>query len=473
MINTFFMIIDISILAVLLGLLIFFLVKNKKNLSKDGVLYLYKTSWGLKLIDKIGNKYKKTLGVLSYISVFTGYVLMALILYLLGSQTFQYLTNPAIVELIKAPPIAPLIPYFPQIFGFGDLFPPFYAVYFIISILIVATIHEFSHGVFAKRWGVKIKSTGFAFFKFFPAFFGAFVEQDDKQLTKKSKFKQMSILSAGVFANILTAILFLILLGLFFSAAFVPAGVAFSGYSYSIVPTNSITMINNISLSNPGAEDILLLIKNDSLNEINVGEIMYVGIKGFSSNKSFVGLYDNAPAINFKLDAIILEINGEKITNTQIFRDELLKYSPGEKITIKTKGDEVREDEIILGKNPTNESLPFLGVLMTADQNSNGLGKRISTLLFFKNSNIYYESRIGAAGEFIYYLLWWVFLINILVGLFNMLPLGILDGGRFFYLTVWGIAKNEKIAKKIQGIMAYLIFFIFLVLMIRWAISLF
>src|SRR3990170_186984 len=131
MINTFFMIIDISILAVLLGLLIFFLVKNKKNLSKDGVLYLYKTSWGLKLIDKIGNKYKKTLGVLSYISVFTGYVLMALILYLLGSQTFQYLTNPA--------------------------------------------IHEFSHGVFAKRWGVKIKSTGFAFFKFFPAFFGAFV----------------------------------------------------------------------------------------------------------------------------------------------------------------------------------------------------------------------------------------------------------------------------------------------------------
>src|SRR3989344_2072400 len=399
MINTFFMIIDISILAVLLGLLIFFLVKNKKNLSKDGVLYLYKTSWGLKLIDKIGNKYKKTLGVLSYISVFTGYVLMALILYLLGSQTFQYLTNPAIVELIKAPPIAPLIPYFPQIFGFGDLFPPFYAVYFIISILIVATIHEFSHGVFAKRWGVKIKSTGFAFFKFFPAFFGAFVEQDDKQLTKKSKFKQMSILSAGVFANILTAILFLILLGLFFSAAFVPAGVAFSGYSYSIVPTNSITMINNISLSNPGAEDILLLIKNDSLNEINVGEIMYVGIKGFSSNKSFVGLYDNAPAINFK------------------------------------------EDEIILGKNPTNESLPFLGVLMTADQNSNGLGKRISTLLFFKNSNIYYESRIGAAGEFIYYLLWWVFLINILVGLFNMLPLGILDGGRFFYLTMLGLAK--------------------------------
>src|SRR3972149_11275145 len=288
MINNLFMIVDISLLAVLLILLTLFLARNKKNLAKEGVLYLYKTSWGIKLINKIGGKYKKTLHFLSYVSIIIGYVLMVGILYLLGSQTFQYLTNPEFVQMIRAPPIAPLIPYFPQIFGLGDLFPPFYAIYFIISILIVATIHEFSHGVFAKRWGVKIKSTGFAFFKFFPAFFGAFVEQDDKQLTKKSKFKQMSILSAGVFANILTAILFLILLGLFFSAAFVPAGVAFSGYSYSIVPTNSITMINNISLSNPGAEDILLLIKNDSLNEINVGEIMYVGIKGFSSNKSFV-----------------------------------------------------------------------------------------------------------------------------------------------------------------------------------------
>jgi len=471
--NNLFVIIDISLLVLLLILLVSFLIKNKKNLSKDGVLYLYKTSLGIRLINNIGNKYKKTLSFLSYVSVFIGYLLMVGILYLLGSQTFQYLTNPAIVQAIRAPPIAPLIPYFPQLFGLEELFPPFYAIYFIISILIVATIHEFSHGVFAKRWGVRIKSTGFAFFRFFPAFFGAFVEQDDKQLVKKGKFKQMSILSAGVFANVLTAIFFFILLAVFFYLVFAPSGVIFNDYSYSIVPVAGITMVNNFSLSNPGANEIIPLIKNDSLNEINVGETKYLGIKDFSSDKSLVALYDDAPAINSKLSSTILQINGKKVTNVESFRNELLRYSPGEKITITTKGNEIEEKEIVLAENPLNESLPFLGVVMPASQNSNGILRRVSILLFFKNSNTYYESNIGATGEFIYYLLWWIFLINLLVGLFNMLPLGILDGGRFFYLTILGITKNEKTAKKIHSILAYIILMIFLLLMIRWTFSLF
>lgn len=473
MMNNLFVIVDVSILALLLVFLVLFLIKNKKNLSKEGVLYLYKTSWGIKLINRIGNKYQRTLGFMSYLSVIVGYILMIGIIYLLGSQTFQYLTNPEIVQAIRAPPIAPLIPYFPQLFGLGDLFPPFYAIYFIISILIVATIHEFSHGIFAKRWGVGIKSTGFAFFKFLPALFGAFVEQDDKQMVKKSKFRQMSILSAGVFANVLTGIFFLIMLGIFFSLVFVPAGIAFNDYSYDVVSVAGITMINNVSLSSPTADEIIPLIENGSFNEINLGQAKYLGVKGFSSDKSLVALYHDAPAIKSAIGPIILEINGEKVTSIQSFREKISKYSPGEKITIKTLGNEIEEKEIILAKNPSNESLPFLGVVTSTGQNSKSFVEKIATLLFFKNSSIYYESNIGALGEFIYYLLWWIFLINILVGLFNMLPLGILDGGRFFYLTVLGLAKNEKIAKRIHSFIAYLIFMLFLLLMIRWTFSLF
>lgn len=471
--NNIFIIIDISVLVLLLIFLVSFLIKHKKNLSKDGTLYLYKTSWGIKLINNIGNKYKKTLSFLSYLSIFIGYLLMIGILYLLISQTIQYFTNPAIVQMIKAPPIAPLIPYFPQIFGLSDFFPPFYAIYFIISILIVATIHEFSHGVFAKRWGVKIKSTGFAFFKFFPVFFGAFVEQNDKQMIKKSKFQQMSILSAGVFANVLTAILFLVILGIFFSLVFVPSGIVFNDYSYSIVPVASITMINNISLSNPNAEKITSLIENNSFNEIIAEETKYLGIKGFSSDNSYVALYDDSPAINSKIDKIILKINGKTVTNIDLFREELAKYSPGEEITVTTKGEKIEEKKIILGKNPSNESLPYLGVVMPASSNSKKLLYSISVLLFFKNSNTYYESNIGSAGEFLYYLIWWIFLINLLVGLFNMLPLGILDGGRFFYLTVLGITGNEKITKGIQKFITYLILLIFIALMVRWTWNLF
>ena len=38
-------------------------------------------------------------------------------------------------------------------------------------------------------------------------------------------------------------------------------------------------------------------------------------------------------------------------------------------------------------------------------------------------------------------------IINLLVALFNMLPLGFLDGGRFFYLTFLGLTGSEKVAK--------------------------
>ena len=85
-------------------------------------------------------------------------------------------------------------------------------IYFVLAILIVATVHEFSHGIFARRWGVRIKSTGFAFLKYFPAILGAFVEQDDKDMNEKTKFQQMSILSAGTFANVITSIILFIVL---------------------------------------------------------------------------------------------------------------------------------------------------------------------------------------------------------------------------------------------------------------------
>ena len=203
MVLTGFEILDISLLAVLLVVLSYYLYKNRSKLNKEGILYLYKTSWGIKLINFVGKKYKKTLYVLSYVSIAIGYFLMVTIVYMFGQTVFIYLTDPAITDAIKAPPIAPVIPYFPQLFGLSEFFPAFYGIYFIVAILLVATLHEFSHGIFARRFGIKIKTTGFAFLKFFPAIFGAFVEQDEKQMTKASKFQQMAVLSAGVFANVI------------------------------------------------------------------------------------------------------------------------------------------------------------------------------------------------------------------------------------------------------------------------------
>ncbi|MBI5803408.1 site-2 protease family protein [Candidatus Pacearchaeota archaeon] len=476
MIKNIFVIVDVLLLVILLALLIIFIARNKKRLSKEGMLYLYKTSWGINLINKIGSKYKKTLGFLSYISIFLGYILMIAMLYLLGDATYRYLTMPEIVQIIRAPPIAPIIPYFPELFGLGDLFPPFYAIYFIVSILIVATVHEFSHGIFARRWNVKIKTTGFAFFRYFPALFGAFVEQDDRQMTKKSKFEQLSILSAGVFANIVTAIIFFFVITSFFYLAFVPAGVTFNTYTYSYVPVADISSVNGIALDNPSYENILNLTNEEGFNKIKANSIDYVTTKKFiqkNEGNPVLVLYHDAPAVNIQLEDTIMEVNGVKIHSIGDLSMELSKYSPGEKVTLNVLGsdEEPYSRDIILGKNPmTNSS--FLGIGFADQSSRNFLGK-IYNSLSFKEPNIYYESKIWEIGDFIYYLLWWIVLINILVGLFNMLPVGILDGGRFFYLTVLGIIGNEEITKKIYNSLGYFIFFVFLLLMIRWAISFF
>ena len=466
-----FIIIDILLLVIFIATASIFLYYKRKNLKKEGILLLYKTSWGINLINNIGGKYKKILKFLSYVSVVLGYILMIGILFLIGNSVYLYLTT-QIASIVKAPPIAPLFPYFPKVFGLESFFPPFYFIYFIAAILIVATVHEFSHGIFARRFGIKIKSTGFAFLKYFPALFGAFVEQDEKQMNKAKKFEQMSILSAGVFANVIIAVLFYFILFGFFSMTFSPIGVQFNTYSYSIVNIDELTAINGIAVSS--YEEVLTNANENSLNNITAKKnyvVMKSDLEKQKENQESVLIYDDAPAVNHNLSNIILEIEGTKINSLEKLRGELQRYTSGEKVLIKTSdGKTISEKEIILGENPEDKNLPWLGIGFY--ENNRGRISQIVTKIFppYQEPNVYYEPK-NSTALFIKDFLWWVMIINLLVALFNMLPLGILDGGRFFYLTVAGITGSEKIAKKFFGIINYMILLLFLILMVKWIFS--
>lgn len=467
-----FIVIDLTLLALFTISVSILLYKNKKNLGKEGSLVLYRTKWGVKLIDKIGKKYRRTLKFLSYVSIILGFILMILILILIFQSVYLYFTT-SIAKTIKAPPVMPLIPYFPQLFGLESLFPPFYFVYFILALIIVATSHEFSHGIFARRYGVKIKSTGFAFLKYFPAIFGAFVEQNEKQMNKKKKFEQMSILSAGVFANVIMTLIFFILIVFLFSISFVPSGVVFDTYSYTIVPISNITIVNSVKLTDVTYENVLDALKNDSvMNKITSKDNRtYLVTKDFlqqQNNSEYAILYDDSPAINAGLGATITEINGVKITSMQTLQTEFMKYSSGEKIIIKTITDSGEiSKEVILGKNPSNESLPWLGIGFIDKTRTGFLGKVYNVISFFKDPNIYYAPKYEMS-TFIYDLFWWIIVINLLVALFNMLPLGFLDGGRFFYLGLLSLTGSKKVAEKSFAFMTYLLLFLLLLMMIKW-----
>ena len=471
-----FTILDIAFLVIFAISVSVFLFLHKKNLKKDGLMILYRTKLGMKLIDSFGKKHKKLLGVLSYISIITGFILMGVMVYFFGKLVWTYIFQSQVVKLVKVPPIMPLIPYLPQMFNLSFL-PPFYFIYWIVILAVVAISHEFSHGIFMKKYGIKIKSTGFGFFPFFlPVFLAAFVEQDEKSMEKKKIFPQMAVLSAGTFANVVTGILFAIVLILFFTFSFSPAGVVFDSYTYSIVSSSAIIAINNSTIENLSYSNFLDSINEEGLTEVRTENETFLITKSFleeqRGNEKYFYLYNDAPAIKENLSNTIIKINGNSVRSRTELSDELSKHSPGDKIIITTLEDDAYVDyEVVLDKYPENEDLPYLGIGFLTSESSGIMGTLKKLFLSFKDSNVYYESNFEAA-DFIYNLLWWLVLISFSVALINMLPVGIFDGGRFFYLAVLGITKSENKAKKAYSLITYIFLALLIVIMAFWAINL-
>ncbi len=189
-----FIIYDLVLLVIFISLISIFLYKNKKNLKRDGLLILYRTSWGLKLIEKTGNKNPRLMKFLSYASIITGYLLMVGGIYFFAKVIWIYISRADVVAAVKVPPIMPLIPYLPQMFKLSWL-PDFYFTYWIVILAIIAVSHEFAHGIFSAYHKIKIKTTGFGFFPYFlPVFLAAFVELDEKKMEKKTTSSSISIL---------------------------------------------------------------------------------------------------------------------------------------------------------------------------------------------------------------------------------------------------------------------------------------
>ncbi|MBM3232700.1 hypothetical protein FJZ18_00850 [Candidatus Pacearchaeota archaeon] len=513
-----FLIYDLVFMVLFTLAVVFFTYKNKHKMHRESGMYLYKAQWGVNLIEKIAKKYRKILLGLQGIVITLGYILMGSIILMMSYSAYLYLTRPEITQMVKAPPVIPLIPYFTDIFNVQSLFPSSLTfTYFIVALIIVAVVHEFSHGIFMRLHKIKIKSTGFAFFgpliaeairewvvktnkrKLTATFFsilivllaiyfksplvliilvvpllGAFVEQDDKQMNKAKKIPQLAILSAGVFANIVFALIFLILIWGFFAIAFAPAGILFNDYAFDIVQRTDIISIDNLSLQNglPELNYSKDYVALQTGNKTFFAPPLLVK-KAFDAQAQHMLVYRDSPAFNAKLSGVITHVNGKSVSSYSEFSELLSKSKPGDVAEIKTKiGEEVITKNIVLG---SNEGRAFVGITVP---DPSRVEKFVGFLYSFtpKMNNaltgIHYESRLGDLGTYFFHMFWWVMTINFFVALFNMLPLWILDGGRFFYLTVAGITKSEKIGAIAFKIATWIILLLVLLMMLGWTISL-
>jgi len=471
-----FVVYDLSFLVLFLIGIVVFLSLKWKNVKREGILFLYKTQIGVNAIKYVGEKYKKLIHVMGYFAVGIGYILMIVMTATIFWITYTYYKRPDVVQNVKIPPLMPLIPYVDRMFSVSFL-PPFYFTYWIIAILVIALVHEFFHGIFARTYGIKTKTTGFGILG---PFLAAFVELDEKKMAKIENFKQRAILSAGTFANVLATIFFLIIMMLFFMVAFKPAGIMNYDYAYSILPVTAVTAINGINLQNNSFHNIVLGLDKNSTAQVSVGNTTYVvDSNNFIeqldyTNDSLFAAYYETPALKAKLTGIITEVDGIKIVSYEQFGEILSSSKPNDILTIRTLvGKDVTEYKIKLAEYPGNKSRGFLGIgAVPVSYNNKLIGMVAGWFTWFKDSHVYYVPAFdGEFVKFIYDLLWWLVIINISVALMNMLPLGIFDGGRFFYLTVLKITKSKRIAEISFKTSTYILLFLVLLLMFFWGKS--
>lgn len=469
-----FIVYDIVFFALSILAVAVFFFKKRKKFSIEGPLYLYRTKFGLNLIDKFSKRYSKILKPLQYLIIFSGYALMIFSLWFIIKIAYYYLTSPFLAKALKVPVIFPLLPYLPEIFKI-DFLPPFYFTYWIIIIALIALPHEFAHGIYARLHNIKVHSTGFGFLRLFKVplpFLAAFVEPAEKQMEKKKKIPQLAVIAAGTFSNIITAIIFVLVMWLFVIVAFTPAGVYFNTYATKPILLDEITSINNIPIID--SDNLKQLLKSESaISTIDIANESFAARSAVYNKNEIIGfeVFENAPAFKTNLSGAIHEINGKKIKSYDELRETLAEYKPGDKIIITAiKNKEKKDYEIILAER---EGKAFLGIGIIPLRNSGILGLFYDIAVKIKDPTLYYESKIGDLGTFIYELLWWIIIVSFSVALMNMLPLGIFDGGRFFLLTVWGITKRKDLGEKAFKLVTAFMLALLAVLMIKWVSILF
>ena len=156
------------------------------------------------------------------------------------------------------------------------------------------------------------------------------------------------------------------------------------------------------------------------------------------------------------LNTPITGINGHVTTDFQSFAEVLQCTSPGDLITVTSiDGDGNSADyELTLAENPDSEGDSFMGISMISNELDVASG---------------YESGVANAAynslDWLSSFLRWLFILSLGIGLFNLLPLPIVDGGKMtqIFLHKWrGKVKGELLYHKIS--MVFLLVLIFSIL---------
>ncbi|MBW3022631.1 M50 family metallopeptidase, partial [Candidatus Woesearchaeota archaeon] len=131
----------------------------------------------------------------------------------------------------------------------------------------------------------------------------------------------------------------------------------------------------------------------------------------------------------------IIGIDDMNVSYLTDFTDILENKSPGDNVLLRTdKGNY----SITLKEHPNNASLAYVGI--SAAQNRGVKPEALAKYGWFIPNSL-----IWILG-----LLYWLYLLNLGIGIFNLVPVGPIDGGRMMNIALEKYFKKER-AKKIAN----------------------
>tara|TARA_Y100000034_G_C6890201_1_gene409386 strand:- start:963 stop:2045 length:1083 start_codon:yes stop_codon:yes gene_type:complete len=131
---------------------------------------------------------------------------------------------------------------------------------------------------------------------------------------------------------------------------------------------------------------------------------------------------------NIQINEEIEEVNGILVSKIDNFIDIMKDVKPGGEVSIKTNTSVYN---VLAATHPEDSSRGYVGVFLDV------VSAEIRSDIWWASSFFWIQLAVL-----------WIYLINFFVGLFNLLPLFILDGGRMFYTFLSYIFKNNEIRVK-------------------------
>jgi len=482
---------------------------------------MIRTKWGTGLMDKL-SVYKRFWKFFGTLSIIISFILMAFIILIIavGVMNLSSSLSSSGIGLqyaLAIPGINPLLPFW----------------YGVLGLIVAMVVHELSHGFQTRANNMRVDATG-VLYGVVPL--GAFVEPNEEDIRKSSRRAKLDLYSAGISVNFITAVVtFFIFAVLMLGGISSPYGDHAAVYQMTSdspafdagIPSGAIILyVNNEPFSyeddntltpmswSPGEIVPVTYLTQNGQNTVNVQWGLF--IESISSG---------SPAASSGLQAKTFITSIDRTINGEVVKTPIYGYSgflsfmqttrPGEVIDIECMtvstdpavgGTPFTVSDLTLGNKG---GIGFVGIVTTTsgmnfttpnimlDTGRNPIygadsvtGAATSMLSYIsgpfngfspipQSVHWWYDVPLGDAFWVLISVFYWIFWLNIMLGVSNAIPAFPFDGGFIFQgglsalLERLGMKNEERREKRVAGVTNGLsMIMIFLLILVIAAVAL-